>query len=378
MPTTFPRNAHPVDFLTHFSELRDPRQEIKLVYPLPEILLLTLCAVLSGADGWVAISIYGSRKLALLRRFLPFSDGTPSHDQLGNIFAALDAKAFQACFIDWVAALNSNLTGVVAIDGKTSRRSLDKAGGKGALHMISAWSSAMNVTLAQRQVDGKSNEITAIPELLELLTLKGAIVTIDAMGCQREIADKIISKQADYILALKGNQGSLRTDTELFMKEQAVVDYADTTVTSHETVEKSHGRIETRTVTVCADIDWLKARHNWPGLKSIVMVQYHAILQDKTRAETRFYISSMTSDAQHHAKAIRDHWGIENGLHWVMDMVFRDDECRIRKGNAPANFTTIKHAASNMLRSVKGKHNLRTKRHIAAWDDEFLAEIIRA
>jgi len=313
-----------------------------------------------------------------LRRFLPFSDGTPSHDQLGNIFAALDAKAFQACFIDWVAALNSNLTGVVAIDGKTSRRSLDKAGGKGALHMISAWSSAMNVTLAQRQVDGKSNEITAIPELLELLTLKGAIVTIDAMGCQREIADKIISKQADYILALKGNQGSLRTDTELFMKEQAVVDYADTTVTSHETVEKSHGRIETRTVTVCADIDWLKARHNWPGLKSIVMVQYHAILQDKTRAETRFYISSMTSDAQHHAKAIRDHWGIENGLHWVMDMVFRDDECRIRKRNAPANFTTIKHAASNMLRSVKGKHSLRTKRHIAAWDDEFLAEIISA
>jgi predicted transposase YbfD/YdcC len=360
MPTTFPRNAHPVDFLTHFSELCDPRQEIKLVYPLPEILLLTLCAVLSGADGWVAISIYGSRKLALLRRFLPFSDGTPSHDQLGNIFAALDAKAFQACFIDWVAALNSNLTGVVAIDGKTSRRSLDKAGGKGALHMISAWSSAMNLTL------------------VELLTLKGAIVTIDAMGCQREIADKIISKQADYILALKGNQGSLRTDTELFMKEQAVVDYADTTVTSHETVEKSHGRIETRTVTVCADIDWLKARHNWPGLKSIVMVQYHAILQDKTRAETRFYISSMTSDAQHHAKAIRDHWGIENGLHWVMDMVFRDDECRIRKGNAPANFTTIKHAASNMLRSVKGKHSLRTKRHIAAWDDEFLAEIIGA
>ena len=226
MPIISPRDAHPIDFLAHFSELCDPRQEDKLVYPLPEILLLTLCAVLSGADSWVAISTYGTKKLALLRRFLPFSDGTPSHDQLGNIFAALDASAFQACFVDWVASLNSTLTGVVAIDGKTSRRSLDKAGGKGAIHMISAWSSELNLTLAQRQVDGKSNEITAIPELLELLTLKGAIVTIDAMGCQREIADKIISKQADYILALKGNQGSLRTDTELFMKEQAAVYYA--------------------------------------------------------------------------------------------------------------------------------------------------------
>ena len=378
MPNTSPSDDHSVDFIAHFSDLRDPRQEVKLVYPLPEVLLLTLCAVLSGADSWVAISAYGSKKLALLRRFLPFSDGTPSHDQLGNIFAALDPQAFQACFIDWAASLNRTLTGVVAIDGKTSRRSLDKAGGKGAIHMISAWSSELNLVLGQRQVDGKSNEITAIPELLDLLTLKGAIVTIDAMGCQRGIADKIISKEADYILALKGNQGSLREDTEVFMKEQVEAGFADTTVTYHESVEKSHGRFETRTITVCSDIEWLKARHGWPGLESIIMVEYCAVLQDKTRNETRFYISSMTSDARFQAKAIRDHWGVENGLHWVMDMVFRDDECRIRKGNAPANFTTIKHSASNMLRSVKGKHSLRTKRHIAAWDDDFLAKIIGA
>ena len=212
--------------------------------------------------------------------------------------------------------------------------------------------------------------------MLELLTLKGAIVTIEAMGCQREIAAKIFSKDAYYILALKGSQGNLRKDTGLFMTEQAAVDYVNTTVTYHETVEKSHGRIETRKVTVCADIDWLKAHHNWPGLKSIVMVQYHAILQDKTRAETHYYILSMTSDAQHHAKAIRDHWGVENGLHWVMDMVFRDDECHIRKGNAPANFTSIKHAASNMLHSVKGKFSLQSKHHIAAWNNDFLAEMI--
>jgi predicted transposase YbfD/YdcC len=369
-------DSHAVDFLTHFSTLSDPRQQTKLLYPMAEILLLTLCAVLSGANDWVAVSAFGTKKLAFLRKFLPFSDGTPSHDQLGNIFAALDAAHFQACFMDWVASLNSTLSGVVAIDGKTSRRSLDKAGNKAAIHMISAWSSELNLTLAQRQVDGKSNEITAIPELLDLLTLKGAIVTIDAMGCQRDIADKIITKQADYVLALKGNQGALRKDTELFMKEQDAVGFADTTVTYHEVVEKSHGRIETRKVTVCSDIEWLKARHNWPGLESIVMVQYSAILQDKTRSETRFYISSMTCDAEAHAKAIRDHWGIENGLHWVMDMVFRDDECRIRKGNAPANFTTIKHAASNMLRSVKGNQSLRLKRHLAAWDEDFLLQII--
>ena len=295
MPNTSPSDDHSVDFIAHFSDLRDPRQEVKLVYPLPEVLLLTLCAVLSGADSWVAISAYGSKKLALLRRFLPFSDGTPSHDQLGNIFAALDPQAFQACFIDWAASLNRTLTGVVAIDGKTSRRSLDKAGGKGAIHMISAWSSELNLVLGQRQVDGKSNEITAIPELLDLLTLKGAIVTIDAMGCQRGIADKIVSKEADYILALKGNQGSLREDTEVFMKEQVEAGFADTTVTYHESVEKSHGRFETRTITVCSDIEWLKARHGWPGLESIIMVEYCAVLQNETRDETRFYISSMTS-----------------------------------------------------------------------------------
>ena len=223
-------DSHSIDFLTHFSTLSDPRQQTKLLYPMAEVLLLTLCAVLSGANDWVAISAFGTKKLAFLRKFLPFSDGTPSHDQLGNIYAALDANHFQACFMEWVASLNSTLSGVVAIDGKTSRRSLDKAGGKAAIHMISAWSSELNLTLAQRQVDGKSNEITAIPELLDLLTIKGAIVTIDAMGCQRDIADKIITKQADYVLALKGNQGALRKDTELFMKEQDAVDFANTTV----------------------------------------------------------------------------------------------------------------------------------------------------
>ena len=198
------------------------------------------------------------------------------------------------------------------------------------------------------------------------------------MGCQRDIAAKIITKQADYVLALKGNQGAFHADTERFMKEQDAVDFTNTTVTRHETAEKSHGRIETGKVTVCPDIEWLKARHNWPGLESIVRLQYSATLQDKTRSETRFYLSSMSGDAETHAKAIRDHRGIENGLHWVMDRVFRDDACRIRKGNATAHFTTIKHAASNMLRCVKGNQSRRLKRHLAAWNEDFLFKIINA
>jgi hypothetical protein len=210
-----------IDFLGHFAALEDPRQQTKVVYPLDEILFLSLCAVLSGADSWVEVAAYGERKLAFLRRFLPFAAGTPSHDQLGIVFAALDSQQFQDCFIAWVGALKKAVKGVVAIDGKTLRRSFDKAGAKGPIHMVSAWSSAQRLVLGQPQVDDKSNEITAIPEWLDLLTLEDAIVTIDAMGCQYKIANKIIAKKADYLFGLKGNQGSLRDDVELFFNEQA-------------------------------------------------------------------------------------------------------------------------------------------------------------
>jgi len=369
-------DAHSIDFISHFSSLKDPRQQAKLLYPLDEVLLLTLCAVLSGAENWVAIAAFGRKKLAFLRRFLPFEDGTPSHDQLGIIFAALDGEQFQACFIGWAGGLKTTLDGVVAIDGKTLRRSFDRTSGKGAIHMVSAFASAQHLVLGQRQVDGKSNEITAIPALLDLLCLKGAIVTMDAMGCQRQIAQKIITGGADYILALKGNQGRLRDDVELFMHEQAGVNFCDTTVTCRDDVEKSHGRLETRKVTVCTDVSWLDARHHWPGLASIIMVEYRAAMTGKPRSERRFYISSLTADAQLQARAIRDHWSIENGLHWVMDMVFRDDECRIRKGHAAANFTTIKHAATNLLRRSTAKASLTLKRHLAAWDEDFLFEIL--
>ncbi len=213
---------HHIEFIKHFSSLEDPRQIKKSLYPLEEILFLVLCAVLSGADDWVAISLFGKKKIKFLRRFLSFANGTPSHDQLGNVFAAIDEKQFRQCFIDWASSLHLAIKGVVAIDGKTLRRSFDKAGGKSAIHMVSAWCSEQNLVLAQTRVDKKSNEITAIPELLELLEIEGTIITIDAMGCQRDIAQLIISKKADYIFSFKGNQGSLREDVEIFFKEQFI------------------------------------------------------------------------------------------------------------------------------------------------------------
>lgn len=366
-----------LDFLTHFADLPDPRQALKVLYPLDEVLLLTLCAVLCGADGWVSVALFGKRKLSFLRRFLPFENGTPSHDQLGLIFGALDAAAFQSRFIAWAQGLSGTIKGVVAVDGKTLRRSFDRTGSKGALHMISAWSSAQKLVLGARAVDEKSNEITAIPELLDLLAIKGAIVTIDAMGCQKKIAEKIIAKGADYVLGLKGNQGSLREDVELLFDEQMANGFKDIAISKAVETDAGHGRIETREVVATADIGWLKERHNWKGLTSIVMVLSTRETATGIERERRFYISSLPADAEKLGAAIRAHWGVENGLHWVLDVNFRDDDCRIRKKNAPANFTAIKRATLNALRKAPGKDSLKSKRLIAAWDEEFLAKTLQ-
>ena len=365
-----------VDFLESFEGLEDPRQRAKVLYPLDEVLLLVLLGVISGCESWVEIARYGEKKRALLRRFRPFKDGTPSHDQLGDIFAVLDAGQFQTCFVAWVAGLTGSGPETIAIDGKTLRRAYQEGGAKAPIHMVSAWSSGQNMVLGQVKVAKKSNEITAIPKLLDMLTIKGAVVTIDAMGCQRGIAAKIIDKGADYVLSLKGNQGTLRDDVEEFFVEQKDNEYNDCQPSGHKTLEKSHGRIEIRTVTVTSDIDWLKERHPWAGLASIVLVESCREIGARTEHESRFYITSLPASAERIALAIRGHWGIENGLHWVMDMVFRDDECRIRTGNAPANFATIKHMASNLLRQMPGKDSLRVKRKVAAWDDDYLAHIV--
>ncbi|MFD0388663.1 ISAs1 family transposase [Tistrella bauzanensis] len=366
-----------IGFLEHFEELPDGRQAGKIVYPLDEVLLLSLLAVLAGAETFTDIARFGQKKLDLLRRFRPFADGTPPHDTLGDIFASLDAESFQRCFVSWVASVTGTPEGVIAIDGKTVRRSGGKKDAKAPIHMVSAFAARQRLVLGQVKVDKKSNEIVAIPKLLDLLAIEGAIVTIDAMGCQRDIAARITDKKADYVLALKGNQGSLREDVALFVAEQQAKGFQDTTISQNETVDGDHGRIETRKTTVIHDVAWLRARHDWPGLKSVVVVESTRRVGDKIESETRLYITSLALIAAFVGPIIRSHWAIENSLHWVMDMVFRDDECRVRTQNAPANFTTLKHMAHNLLRQAPGK-DLRLRRKVAAWDDDFLASIIAA
>jgi predicted transposase YbfD/YdcC len=367
-----------VVFLRYFRDLPDARQRGKVMYPLEEVLLLCLLAVLAGAETFVDIARFGDKKRELLRRFRPFRDGTPSHDHLGDIFATLDAEHFQRCFVSWVASLTGAPAEVIAIDGKTSRRSYQKKGGKDPIHMVSAFAARQRIVLGQVKVAEKSNEIVAIPKLLEMMAIEGAIVTIDAMGCQRDIAQKIVDKKADYVLALKGNQGSLRQDVEVFVAEQKATGFKDTKISRDQAVDGDHGRIETRTTTVIHDVAWLQERHDWPGLKGVVVVESSREIGDRTEQETRFYITSLVLLANLLGPIVRSHWAVENSLHWVMDMVFRDDECRVRTDHAPANFTTLKHMAHNLIRKAPGKDSLRLKRKVAAWDDDFLASLIAA
>jgi len=363
-----------VVFLSYFKDLHDGRQVAKIKYPLAEVLLLCLLAVIAGAETITDIARFGETKLALLRRFGPFREGTPTHDHLGDILATLDAEQFQRCFVAWVASLIGVPQGVVAIDGKTVRRS--KGAGKDAIHMVSAFAARQRLVMGQVKVADKANEIVAIPKLLDMLAIEGAVVTIDAMGCQRAIAQKIVDKKADYILALKGNQGTLRDDVELFVTEQKAKSFQDTTVSRHQTVDGEHGRIETRDITVIHDVEWLQKSHQWPDLNSVVIVESTREIGDKIERETRFYITSLLLAASLVGPLVRDHWAIENSLHWVLDMVFRDDECRLRTDHAPANVTTLKHMALNLTRRAPGKDSLRLKRKVAAWDDDFLASVI--
>jgi predicted transposase YbfD/YdcC len=321
--------AETTAFLVYFKDMPDRRQAGNVVYPLDEILLLCLLAVLAGAEAFTDIARFGEKKLDLLRRFRPFENGTPAHDHLGDIFAMLDVQAFQRCFVAWVSALTKTPAEVIAIDGKTSRRSYQKKGAKEPIHMVSAFAARQRLVMGQIAVAEKSNEIVAIPALLDMMAIEGAVVTIDAMGCQRAITKKIKDKKADYIIALKGNQRTLHEDVKLFAAEQKTNGFVDSTVSRHETLDGERGRIETRRYTAFHDIDWLKERHDWPGLEGVVMVESRREINGVSTKETRFYITSLALATDLVGPMIRDHWAIENSLHWVMDMVFRDDECRV-------------------------------------------------
>jgi predicted transposase YbfD/YdcC len=373
-----------VVFLGYFKDLPDSRQSGKVKYPLDEILLLCLLATIAGAETITDIAKFGRLKLTLLRRFRPFADGTPAHDHLGDILATLDTEAFERCFVAWVAAQTGVPAEVVAIDGKTVRRSGSKTSKKkkkdleGPIHIVSAFAARQRLVLGQVKVAEKSNEIVAIPKLLRMLAIEGAVVTIDAMGCQRDIAQTILEKKADYLLALKGNQGTLKDDVKLYVDEQKAVDFKDAKISRDKTIDGDHGRIETREITVIHDVGWLQERHDWPGLKSVVVVESTREVAGKIEREMRLYITSMVLLAHQIGPMIRAHWMIENGLHWVLDMIFRDDECRVRTDNAPANLTTIKHMAYNVMRRAATKDSMRLRRKVAAWDDDFLASLIAA
>lgn len=364
----------PLDgFLDHFSALEDPRQAIKIRHPIAELLLVMLCAMIAGAEGWKDIETYGKSKLALLRELLPFQYGIPSDDTFRRFFRAIDPQAFQEAFTAFVRSLFPGLaSSLIAVDGKTLRGSHD--GAVKALHLVSAFATEARLVLAQVATQEKSNEITAIPELLKLLDLRGATVSIDAMGCQREIAQHIMEGGGHYLLGLKGNQGTLHADVRLFFEQLP----QDASLITHEETDKGHGRIEIRRCDATGDIAWLQDIHRWPGLKTIVRIAATRIIGDKTTTETRYYITDDTPDAARILADTRSHWAIENNLHWTLDMSFGEDASRIRKDNAPLAVATLRHVALNLLQAAKKPgESIKRLRKMAGWDDSVLRRILK-
>jgi len=364
----------------YFADLPDPRMDRQKRHELTDMLTIAICAVICNADGWVEIELFGQSKADWFKSFLDFPNGIPSHDTFGRVFAALDPVAFEACFMSWVKSLCEDTAGdVVAIDGKTLRRSFDQAAGKTALHMVSAWAADSGLTLGQTATEQKSNEITAIPKLMELLDIRGATVTIDAMGCQKKIAEQIIKQEGDYMLGLKGNQGTLHDEVKLLMDEAVEHDFAHMQYDFHETLDGDHGRIEHRKVWCTHDVDWFKDKDQWPGLRSFVMVESQRTVGEKTTGERRYFISSLDgTNAKRAAHAIRTHWGIENSVHWILDVAFDEDRCRVREGNAAENMSLLRRIALNLLKNNKSiKVGVKSKRLKAGWDEQYLLDVLK-
>jgi predicted transposase YbfD/YdcC len=361
----------------HFASLTDPRRR-KVVYPLIDLITIALCAVIAGADDFVAIAEFGRKKRRWLSQFLDLSRGVPSHDRFNAIFAAIKPAEFEACLLSWIAALHDVSGGqVVAIDGKTLRRSFDRADAKSAIHMVSAWATANHISLGQVVVDQKSNEITAIPKLLELLEIAGTLVTIDAMGCQVEIAEKVVAAKADYLLAVKGNQPTLHAGILDFFVGHMEDDFARVRVSRHETIEKGHGRTEHRTYLICDAPESLPDRGRWKGLERIAIAISDTIRGGKPSDDVRCYITSQRLSARGFGAAVRGHWSIENCCHWSLDVTFGEDQSRIRKGHADANFSILRRTALSLLKNNQDlKMGIKNKRLAAAWDDSYLEQVL--
>ena len=364
----------------HFASITDPRKGQGLLHNLEAIFTIAILAVICGADEWTEMEDFGNSKASFLGEFLDLKHGIPSHDTFGRVFGMIDHEAFAQCFSNWVSSICSINGDIVNIDGKQLRHSFDTDGDKAAIYMVSAWANANELVLGQVKVADKSNEITAIPKLLDILELSGSIVTIDAMGTQREIAAKIIESQADYVLALKGNQGDLHVEVteafERFAAKQKALKHLDTDV--------GHGRIEQRHCYVAQAADFLSPQllKRWKGLQSMVKIEAYVTYkngkqQGRQDFEERYYISSLGQQAQRINQAVRAHWGIETKLHWVLDIAFREDDSRVRKGCAPENMAILRHIAVNKLKNEKSlKRGIKTKRKKAGWDHDYLTKVL--
>ena len=369
----------PGGLLRHFGQLKDPRMNRTKKHSLTDILTIAICAVICGADGWVQVAKFGRCKLKWFKTFLDLPNGIPSHDTFGRVFAALAPAAFEECFIRWISELATASAGrLIAIDGKSIRRSLDAAAGKAAIHLVSAWCAANQLVLGQIATDAKSNEITAIPELLKLLDITGAVVTIDAAGCQKKIARQIVEQGGHYILQLKGNQGTLHAETVRLFDECLTDDCHGIAYSTAKSLDKGHGRIEHRRLWATSEIGWFAEKDKWSNLRCLIRVQAQRTINGQTSTEYRYYLSDLPADgAAQLLSYIRGHWGVENNLHWCLDVQFREDDRRIRQGHAAENFARLSRIALNLLKAESTNDGgIKTKRLCCGWDHDYLLKVL--